>query len=110
MDDEYKELNKQLHNKYQEINKKLEYEYQDKNKNLQNDFKNNQIEVKQKISEFKIKACEEVTKEFNMMIIKNDGHKMLLSNIQKANQDLEDIKKNFNDNCNTIRHYHLENI
>lgn len=103
LDSEYKELNKALQNKYQEINKKLETEYQDKNKQLQNDFKNHQIEVKQKLSEFKVKSCEEIAKEFEMMVIKNDDYKNLISNVQRANQDLEDIKKNFNDQCNNIR-------
>ncbi|ARF08266.1 hypothetical protein Catovirus_1_316 [Catovirus CTV1] len=103
LDGEYKELNKQLHSKYNELNKKLESEYQDKTRTLQNDFKNTQIELKQKMTEHKLKACEEIAKEQNMTVIKNEDHKTLLSNVQKANHDLEDLKKSFNDQCNSIR-------
>lgn len=103
LENEYLELNKHLQSKYQEINKRLESDYQDKNKNLQNEFKNNQIDVKQKLSEFKIKACEDISKEFSMMLIKNEDHKNLLNNVHKANQELEELKKSFSEQCNLIR-------
>lgn len=100
---EYAEMHKQLQTKYQDLNKKLETEFVDKNKQLNNDHKNNQIEVKQKLSEYKIKACDDIAKEFNMILIKNEDHKMLLNNVQKANQELDEIKKSLNDQCAAIK-------
>ena len=45
------------------VNKKLDLEYEEKIRRLENEFKGSQIETKQKLAEYKLKACEELAKK-----------------------------------------------
>ena len=111
---EYKELLDRKTKEYQEKNLELQLEYDEKKKQLttsnqemtrtlQNEFKNNQIETEQKLKQFKLKACDDVVKEFNMRTIKLDEHRDLLESVTRVTKELEDLKKKFESNCNANR-------
>lgn len=99
----FNDMTKTLTEKFQDLNRKLETEYTDKITLQQNSYKNNQIEIKQKLAEFKIKACSDFAKENDMVLIKQDELNIINMLKQKAQQDYEELKKSFDLQCNTIR-------
>lgn len=101
---EYNDMNKSLQNKYADSNKKVEDDYTDKHRLLTNEFKNEQINVKQKISEFKYKACEEFLKDISVTIIKTDEYTNMQTSVAKTNLELCELKKSFDGECNKIKH------
>jgi len=103
LDKDYNEKTGQLQREYTDLQKQSQTAYNEKLRLNQNELKNNQIEVSQKLKEYKLKACEDMVKEFNMMILKIEEHRNMTENINKINRDLEDIKKKFDSNCNLIR-------
>jgi len=100
---EYSDLNQALQSKYNTTNKKLESEYEDKSRKLANDFKNSQIEIKQKLAEFKLKACEELAKENSMVVIKSDDLVGLQQNVAKTNGELDTLKKAYDKDIDKVR-------
>jgi len=100
---EYSDLNTALQSKYNTTNKKLESEYEDKSRKLANDFKNSQIEIKQKLAEFKLKACEELAKENSMVVIKSDDLVGLQQNVAKTNGELDTLKKAYDKDIDKVR-------
>ncbi len=103
LESEYNDLNAALQSKYTSTNKKLESEYEDKARKLTNDFKNSQIEVKQKLAEFKLKACEELAKENSMVVVKSDDMVALQQNVTKTNGELEALKKAYDKDIDKTR-------
>jgi hypothetical protein len=75
--------------------KKREYEHM--NTQLENNFKNNQIETQQRLNEFKVKACEEIAKEYNMQVIRNEDYYKLKNDLSNVQKELNDINKTFDD-------------
>jgi chromosome segregation ATPase len=100
---EYNDLNQTLQSKYTVANKKLESEYEDKSRKLTNDFKNSQIEIKQKLAEFKLKACEELAKENSMVVIKSDDLNTLQQSVTKSNTELETLRKAYDKDIDKVR-------
>lgn len=92
-----------LEREYADKQKQLTNTYNETNRDLQNDYKNKQIEVTQKLKEFKLKGCQDVAKEFDMTLVKTEDYKNLYDIIAKTQKELEDLKKKFDSNCNTIR-------
>jgi hypothetical protein len=72
-------------------------EYEQMNSHLENEFKNNQIETKQRLNEFKIKACEELVKDYNMQVIKNEDLYKLKSDLTVLQKELSEVNKSFDD-------------
>ncbi len=103
LNQKYTELNRTYQQKHTELTSKLDSEYKELNRNLQSDYKNSQIEVKQKLNEFKLKACEELLKEFNMMSLKHEDYKTLNETVTKTNKELDDLQKSLEKQCNAIR-------
>jgi len=114
MEKEYREKNSEMLNKYetmikaqndkyQDLSKKLETEHNERSNTLNNDFKNNQILVKQRISEFKLKACEEYAKENGMLLIKQEDFTAITTARQKSQQEYDELKKTFDKQCDSIR-------
>lgn len=101
---EYNDLNKSLQNKYVDSNKKLDDDYTDKHRILANEFKNDQISVKQKLSEFKYKACEEFLKDISVTMIKTDEYINMQTLVSKTNTELSDLKKSFDKECDKIKY------
>ncbi len=99
----YEDDTKKLKQQYSDLNKQLDEEYKDLNKTLQNNYKNSQIEVQQKLLEFKLKGCEEVAKQYNMLVVKEEDHFVLIDNAKKANKELETLQKSFDARCNSIK-------
>ena len=94
---------KMLASTHADASKKLELEYEDKSRKLTNDFKNSQIETKQKLAEYKLKACEELAKENQMVLIKSDDLVGLQQNVTKTNGELDTLKKAYSKDMDAIR-------
>ena len=116
LESEHSELKKTNDIKYTDATRKLEMDYAEKSKHLQNELKNDQILIKQKLAEFKLKACDEVAKEINMVVIKSDEYTNLQQLLTKTSTELNDLKKSFDKECDKIRgeekgkyNTHLEN-
>jgi hypothetical protein len=103
LESEYNDLNGALQSKYNTTNKRLESEYEDKARKLTNDFKNSQIEIKQKLAEFKLKACEELAKENAMVVIKSDDLTTLQQNVTKTNGELDTLKRAYDKDIEKVR-------
>jgi hypothetical protein len=97
---EYQEKSLECQREYDEKKKQLNMTNQELTRTLQNELKNNQIETEQKLRQFKLKACDDVVKEFNMRTIKLDEHRDLLESIARVTKELDDLKKKFDTNCN----------
>ena len=50
-----------------------------------------------------MKGCEEVAKQFNMLIIKVEDHKHLLDNVSKVSNELEQLQKTIDTKCASIQ-------
>lgn len=100
---EYKEKTHTLQKEYEEKNKNLSNAYSDSNRDLQNDYKNKQIEVTQKLKEFKLKGCNDMAKEFDMTLLKTEEVKNLNDTISKTQKELEELKKKFDSECTKVR-------
>lgn len=100
---EYKEKTHTLHKEYEEKNKNLSNSYSESNRDLQNDYKNKQIEVTQKLKEFKLKGSLDVANEFNMTLLKTEEVKNLNDTISKTQKELEELKKKFDSECTKVR-------
>lgn len=100
---EYTDLNAALQTKYTVTNKKLESEYEDKSRKLTNDFKNSQIEIKQKLAEFKLKACDELARENSMVLIKSDELAGLQQSVTKTNGELDTLRKAYDKDIDKTR-------
>lgn len=99
----YNDMTRTLNEKYQDLSKKLESEHNDRSTNLNNDFKNNQITVKQRLSEFKVKACDEFAKENGMMLVKQEDYAAITAARQKTQQEYDELKKTFDSQCNAVK-------
>ena len=75
--------------------KKREYEHM--TNQLENNFKNNQIETQQRLNEFKVKACDELAKDFNMQVIKNDDFYKLKNELSSVQKELNEVNKTFDE-------------
>ena len=100
---EFDDLRKKTESDHTERSKKLESEFVDKKKALTNSYEDSQIDVKRKIAEDKSKQCELYAKELKMKYIKEDEHKVLLDQVQKAVQDYNELKKSFDKQCDQVR-------
>jgi hypothetical protein len=100
---EFDDLRKKTESDHVERSKKLESEFVDKKKALTNSYEDSQIDVKRKIAEDKSKQCELYAKELKMKYIKEDEHKVLLDQVQKALQDYNELKKSFDKQCDQVR-------
>ena len=100
---EYQEKSLECQREYEEKKKQLSMSNQEMARNLQNDFKNSQIETEQKLKQFKLKACEDIVKDFNMRTINLDEYRNLLDSVTRVTKELDDLKKKFDANCNVIR-------
>jgi len=100
---EYKEKTHTLQKEYEEKNKNLSNSYSDSNRELQNDYKNKQIEVTQKLKEFKLKGCNDMAKEFDMTVLKTEEVKNLNDTISKTQKELDELKKKFDSECTKVR-------
>ena len=103
LETEHFDMNKLLQNKYIDSNKKLEDDYTDKQRLLANEYKNEQIFIKQKLNEFKQKACEDFLKDISMSMIKSDEYSSLQLLVSKTNSELSELKKSFDKECDKIR-------
>lgn len=103
LESEYGDRNKILNTEYLDKTKKLESEFIDKKKILINTYEDSQLDMKKKIAEDKSKQCELYAKELKMKFIKEDEHKALMEQIQKALSDYNELKKTFDKQCETIR-------
>jgi hypothetical protein len=97
------ELTKKLGSDHSDKIKKSEMEFADKKKFLTNAHEDETIQMKRKIDADKSKACVDYAKEANMKFIKDDDHKSLLENVQKAQHDYNELKKTFDKQCASIR-------
>ncbi len=100
---EFRDKTHSLERDWTDKQKQLSNTYSDSNRDLQNDYKNKQIEVTQKLKEFKLKGCQDIAKEFDMTVLKSEDYKNLNDIIAKTQKELDDLKKKFDSNCNAIR-------
>jgi hypothetical protein len=103
LESEYAEKEKMLMAKNMDMSKKLELDYDDKNRRLQNDFKNTQIDIKQKLAEFKLKACEDLAKESGMVLTKTEELNSLHQNMSKTMTELETLRKSYDKEVDKVR-------
>jgi hypothetical protein len=92
-----------LEREYTDKQKQLSVSYTDMNKDLQNEHKNKQIEATQKLREFKLKGCQDIAKEFDMSMLKNEDYKNMTDTHTKTQRELDELKKKFDTNCNSMR-------
>lgn len=119
---EYSETNKKLRSEYDELKKKLESKYSDRNKFLNSDhldktkkllnntYEDLQLDIKRKIAEDKSKQCELYAKELKMKFIKEEEHKALMVQVQKALSDFNELKKSFDKQCDMIRNEEMKKL
>ena len=100
---DYRDKTQQLQKEYSDLSKQLSTSHTETIRTNQIDLKNNQIEVTQKLREHKLKSCEELVKEFNMMLLKTEDHRNLNDTITRVNRELDDLKKKFESSCNSLR-------
>jgi len=100
---EYRDKTQQLQKEYSDLSKQLSTSHTETIRTNQIDLKNNQIEVTQKLREHKLKSCEELVKEFNMMLLKTEDYRNLNDTITRVNRELDDLKKKFESSCNSLR-------
>lgn len=103
MESEHTEKSKKLESDNAERTKKLESEFTDKKKALTNTYEDSQIDIKRKIAEDKSKQCELYAKELKMKYVKEDEHKALMEQVQKAVQDYNELKKSFDKQCDQVK-------
>ena len=103
LEKEFKDRNHNMEREFSGKNKHLTSSYADLNKDLQNDYKNKQIEVTQKLKEFKLKGCQDGAKEYDNLLMNNEEHKSMIDVHNKTQKELDDLKKKFDSNCNSIR-------
>ena len=94
---------KDIQKEYSDLSKQLSTSHTETIRTNQIDLKNNQIEVTQKLREHKLKSCEELVKEFNMMLLKTEDYRNLNDTITRVNRELDDLKKKFESSCNSLR-------
>jgi hypothetical protein len=100
---ENQEKSMEFQREYEEKRKQLTTSNQELMRSLQNEFKNSQIETEQRLKQFKLKACDEVVKEFNMRTINLEEHRNLQDSVTRVTKELEDLKKKFEANCTATR-------
>lgn len=93
----------ELQRDYEDKRKQLTTINQEMSRTLQHELKNSQIETEQKLKQFKLKACDEVVKEFNMRTINLEEYRNLQESITRVTRKLDDLKKKFEANCATNR-------
>jgi len=114
MENQYTELSKKLKIEYDEQSrkhtidhadkvKKCESEFADKNKALTNAYEDESIQMRRKLELDKNKACVEYAKSLGHRFIKEEEHKTLTDNANKAINDYTELKKTFDKQCNQIR-------
>jgi hypothetical protein len=103
LDREHKDKAHLLEREYTDKQKQLSSSYTDMNRDLQNEYKNKQIEVTQKLKEFKLKGCQDIAKEFDMILLKSEDYKNQNDVNAKTQRELDDLKKKFDFSCNAIR-------
>lgn len=103
MESEYSEKSRKFESDHLDRTKKLESEFVDKKKALTNTYEDSQIDMKRKIAEDKSKQCELYAKELKMKYIKEDEHKVLMEQVQKAVQDYNELKKSFDKQCDQVK-------
>ena len=103
LESDYVDLRKKMESDYADKTKKMESDYADKTKILANTYEDALIESKRKIAEDKSKYCELYAKELKMKFIREDEHKELMGQVQKAVHDFNDLKKTFDAQCDKVR-------
>lgn len=88
----YDELTCDLENKYKMKQQQLDNDYNNKFTQLGNDHKNKQIEIKQHLNEFKVEGCNQIAKDFNMMLIKTDEYNRVVTDAEDAKDKLETMR------------------
>lgn len=114
LEDQHTELSKKLQSNFDESVKKFdsdhkdkikkcEIEFADKRKQLSNLYEDESIQMKRKLEADKSKACMDYAKDSGMRFIKEEDHKILVDNVQKAVHDYTELKKTFDKQCSQIR-------
>jgi hypothetical protein len=103
LETEFAELSKRLNVDNAERTKKMESEFNDKKKMLTIMHEDEQISMRRRIADDKVKTCESFAKEFSMRFIKEEEYRNLVSNVEKVVSELNDLKKTFTSQCDAIR-------
>lgn len=108
LETEYSDRTKNLNSEHLDKTKKLESEFVDKKKLLTNTYEDSQLDIKRKIADDKAKQCELYAKELKMKFIKEEEHKVLMEQVQKALNDYNELKKTFDKQCDMIRNEEIK--
>ena len=114
LENQYAELTKKLKSDHEELTKKLtgdhadkvkkcESEFADKTKLLTNTYEDGSIQLRRKLELDKTGACTDYAKSLGMRFVKEDEYKVLTDSVQKAQHDYNELKKNFDKQCNQIK-------
>ena len=93
---EYAELLQKVESEYKHRTKTLESDYHTKTKTLESDFKSLQIETKQKLTEFEMKACRELSSKNGMIVIEKIENDKIVAEKNQALKELKELKDTFN--------------
>jgi hypothetical protein len=111
---EYNEKQKKMHSDFTEKARELETTHKIKVKQLDNDLEEKKREVNSKLEDEKFKAkleinqnkeayCEKYAKDLKMAFVKEEDHKEIVSQMNKAKKDYDELKKNFDKQCESIK-------
>ncbi len=100
---EHDELMKKLSGDHTDKIKKCETEFADKTKALANAYEDESIQMRRKLELDKSQACAEYAKSLGIRFIKEDEYKVLTDSVQRAQHDYNELKKNFDKQCNQIK-------
>ena len=92
---EYNELIHTTESEHKHKTKILESDHATRMKALDAEFKNNQIDTKQKLSEFKLEACKKMAQENNMLLIEKSENDRMYAEKNQALKELKEIKDSF---------------
>jgi electron transfer flavoprotein alpha subunit len=92
---EYNDLVKSTDSEYKHKMKYLEGEYVTRMKTLETDFKNGQIETKQKLTEFELKACKEMAGKHAMLLVEKSENDKAVAEKNAILTELKQLKDSF---------------
>lgn len=76
-------------------------EFNDLSQQLENDFKKQQIETNQRLNEFRLKACEDIASDYQMLVVKKEAWNKQQETINNLTRELEQMKSKWNDEIET---------
>lgn len=111
---EYNEKERRMNSEFTEKARELETTHKIKVKQLDSELEEKKREVNSKLEDEKFKAkleinqnkeayCEKYAKDLKMAFVKEEDHKEIINQMNKAKKEYDDLKKTFDKQCDSIK-------